>query len=319
MRASPHLHGTVSLNLQTPHSFMSHRNRKLAQKVIREHFKTSHLDITAIPEEGSRVFRAKFHHGQAIVKISATRAEESLLKEADIYRFLNLQGIPHPRLLASGVDTFREKSFLILEDLGTTSLLNRLHGFDKNVETLFHDMGKLFARVHSLPLPTHPERHQGIIPTVDTANEQEKGRLLISWIEEHKYASNSEIGIFSELPLPNISGDSLCHNDFNPSHCLLHEDKIIGIVDWENGWVGNRLMDLAFTHAYLDYSCRVEYTQAFLAGYHSILPIPREYVKGCLSLRILQLFGMIRQWHKQNLHGNIPRALSLFRLYLEHP
>jgi aminoglycoside phosphotransferase (APT) family kinase protein len=110
---------------------------------------------------------------------------------------------------------------------------------------------------------------------------------------------------------------SLCHGDFHPAHCIVGDARISAVVDWEKAWAGNSTIDLAMTHAYLDFYCLEEATARFLAGYAGSHSVPDGYEKAYLPVRMAQALGMVRAWDKQHRPGTLRRTVELYHSYLE--
>jgi len=123
--------------------------------------------------------------------------------------------------------------------------------------------------------------------------------------------------------MPSAVGESLCHSDYHAVQCIVKDDRVAAVADWESAWIGNPLIDLAIGHAYLDYYCPPPLTKQFMAGYLSIRAIPASYVRDYLPVRMVQVLGMMRAWYTRGAvawraaveQQKVARAVRLFRLY----
>lgn len=96
-------------------------------------------------------------------------------------------------------------------------------------------IGAQLAKIHSLPLtadmratlPTHPTE---LWPTNHARTEAEIRAVL----EPQWPMATSEPPVF-------------IHGDFWPGNMLWKEDTLVGVIDWEDAKLGNRLQDLAIT------------------------------------------------------------------------
>lgn len=112
---------------------------------------------------------------------------------------------------------------------------------------LFREMGALLARIHSLAFPQADPfvRHF-----------QQELKVLYQWADElanQEVINKQEASLLSSLHVPPLHGDALCHGDFHAVHCVVDQERITAVVDWESAWAGNPAVDLALTHAYLDF------------------------------------------------------------------
>ena len=104
-------------------------------------------------------------------------------------------------------------------------------------------------------------------------------------------------------------------------------------MDWEAAWAGNAAIDLAFTHAYLDFYCvsqtgdgvgrAAQLSRCFFDGYTALRPLPADYATAYLPVRMAHALGVLRAWHAWGPAAwrnaverqRVARVLELFRVY----
>ena len=215
------------------------------------------------------------------------------------------------------------RPFFIMQSAGEETLLDRAGRGDETTSRMFTEMGEVFARVHGLRFAESGDiRPEGIVPRDATEFLDGLYRFSDVLVDE-MLIDGPEAALFRELKVPETSGTSLCHSDFHTVQCVVNGDRIAAIVDWEAAWAGNPAIDVALTHAYLDYTCPAELRRRFFAGYTSLRALPPDYDTAYIPVRMAQVLGVMRAWNGQGPEvwqhvkkaGRVRRMLELYRTY----
>jgi aminoglycoside phosphotransferase (APT) family kinase protein len=154
-------------------------------------------------------------------------AQEVYEREASVLGALAGSGLPIPAIEARG--TFEGAPFMVQQWLPGVPMIDRLAQRPWLVTRFGRYLGRLHARIHSLPtgnLPRLPDH------------------AWITAIDPYSPELVERIG-------PDVTADAVCHMDLHPLNVLVNNDRISGVVDWTNGVVADRRMDLALTDALL--------------------------------------------------------------------
>lgn len=73
--------------------------------------------------------------------------------------------------------------------------------------------------------------------------------------------------------LDHVDGPCLVHRDFRPGNMIVHEGKLMGIIDWASGRFGFAEQDFC-SMEHRNWPQNVEHKESLLAGYNSIRKIP---------------------------------------------
>jgi aminoglycoside phosphotransferase (APT) family kinase protein len=296
---------------------------ELAQRIVAGHYTTA-ATIEPLTRFNNPVFRVNLPDGARILKISKSVEGVSVRKETMIIARLARHGIPvadveHVDQAGSLVG----RPYFVMHSAGDQTVAELLGPGDV-AQSLLREMGGTLARIHSVPgvefadLPADRISASGVAKYLESLAETADALAQQSLLEP------DEVARFRALKMPVAEGDSLCHSDYHAVQCIVRDGRLSAVVDWESAWIGNPAIDLAISHAYLDFYCPQPLTREFLAGYLSVRPIPEDYREGYLPARMAQLLGMMRAWFTRGAdvwqsavaQQRVTRAIRLFRVYL---
>lgn len=271
--------------------------------------------IQPLTRYNNLVFRLVFSDVNRVLKLAKTVDGAEVRRELGLIEVLHKHGIPIPQVeYADSEATLVGRPFWIMGSAGDGTVEDWIERPGAERDRLFTEMGETLARIHQVVFSSSQAYFTQTLctlPKIDQVYE------LADWAAALRLLEPSEVQTFKCLPLPDPRGSSLCHGDFHPIHCIVRDARISAIVDWEKGWVGNPGIDLAMTHAYLDFYCPLEVTTRFISGYASSYPMPEGYEKAYLPVRMAQALGMVRAWDEQDRPNSKRRAVELFRSYLD--
>lgn len=261
---------------------------------------------------------------EKVIKFAPTIDSAPVRKEVMLIGILRERGIPVPVVEHVETDAAHMgRPFFIMESAGNETLLDRAGRSDEETARLFTEMGQVFARIHDLHFAEAGDiTTEGIVPRDATDFLNGLYRFCEVLIEEG-LLDGAEAAQFRALKIPETNGSSLCHSDFHTVQCVVAGDRISAVVDWEAAWSGNAAIDVALTHAYLDYTCPAPLRRCFFAGYGSLRELPPDYDTAYIPVRMAQVLGVLRAWHGQGPEvwehvrkaGRLRRMLELYRAY----
>jgi len=288
-----------------------------------------------------RVCRLRFSTGEStrshptlkILKLSPHPEDATLKKELKVIALLAQQGVPAPLIEhADMTGTLAGRAFFIMQSAGDTSAMDCLRQLNKmarevsipteikeqtqaQAAAIFTEMGTLLARIHSVTLPESGYiQHDKYVPqNAATYHKAVCDRVLT--LAAQRILTPSEAAVITALPSPNLSGNSLCHNDFHPAQCIVDNGHIATAVDWQEAWSGNAIIDVAIAHAYLDFYCPASLVKCFLRGYIALRPLPETYHQTSLPIRLCHTVNMISSAYQQGQQSKMARALKQYNAY----
>lgn len=297
---------------------------ELAQRILATCYRRQ-AEIEPLARFNNPVFRLHLPDGARILKISKSADGAATRKETLLIERLRRHGLPVAEV--EHVDVSGElvgRPFFSMRSAGDQTIVERL-GDREVAPRLLNDMGSILARVHSVPVGEFDDLPADRISAAGVASYLEGLAASAEALAEQRLLERREVERFRELAMPTATGASLCHSDFHAVQCVVRDDRIAAVVDWESAWIGNPAIDLAISHAYLNFYCPRELTRAFLAGYLGVRAIPTNYAQDYLPVRMAQVLGMLRAWYTRGAvawqaaiaQQKVARAVRLFRLYAE--
>lgn len=297
---------------------------ELARRVLALHFGgAAAAEIVPLARFNNPVFRLLLPGGERILKISKSMDGAATRKEALLIERLGRQGIPVAEVeFADAEGRIVGRPYFIMRSAGDRTVAELIGPGDVASQLLF-EMGAILARVHALPPGVFSDVPADRISAAGVASYLESLAAAAEVLAEQRLLEREEIARFQALVMPSAVGESLCHSDYHAVQCIVKDDRVAAVADWESAWIGNPLIDLAISHAYLDYYCPALLTKRFMAGYLSVRAIPASYPNEYLPVRLVQVLGMMRAWYTRGRAAwraaieqqKVARAVRLFRLY----
>jgi aminoglycoside phosphotransferase (APT) family kinase protein len=185
-------------------------------------------------------------------------------------------------------------------------------------QSVFGEMGALLARIHDVRIDAPGAwLPGGAIGPRDRRTYLEKLRQLAEAMATAGVIGRDEAGRFRTLPMPELTGTSLCHGDFHAVQCIVRAGRVTAVLDWESAWVGNPAIDFAVTQTYLESYCPGELLTSFAAGYLARRSLPHGYERDYLPVRMAQALALMRVMHARGEAIYVARAVDLFRAYMK--
>jgi aminoglycoside phosphotransferase (APT) family kinase protein len=283
------------------------------------------------------LLRIALPQGVKVLKLGPAEASDSIRKELLLIQLVSHHGIPVPVVELSDPHGDRfGRPFLVMASAEERTVLDCANEPGDVAARLFGEMGRVQARIHGVRFPASGDiRPHGIEPS-DPSRLVGELRDFADRLPAEGIVSPADAALFRGAAMPPAQGLSLCHSDFHGVQCVVAAGRIAAVVDWEAAWAGNPLVDLAFTHAYLDYygvglaaeaAARAgALRRAFFAGYASLRPLPPEYARDYLPVRMAHAIGMLRAWPglgevawgELRARGRVGNAAALFGAYARH-
>jgi len=184
--------------------------------------------------------------------------------EFEILRAVTGLGICAPRALALD-ETLRHipHPFLILDHIdGETAFPT------SSADTRIVRMADVLAEIHSLPIagmPATPMRNDPLLEIFDYLPQDGEFEALRQRLSEMGDTAYKGCG-------------SLLHGDFWPGNLLWKDQRLVGILDWEDAACGDPLSDVACTALELTYVAGPDGVEQFVRAYNMLRPIePRRF------------------------------------------
>jgi aminoglycoside phosphotransferase (APT) family kinase protein len=264
------------------------------------------------------VFRLRLPDGDRVLKLAATPDARALRKEHLLIGLIAPHGIPVPVIEHADLDGHTAQwPFLLMRSAGEQTLADLLVDAEAGIDPVFRQMGAVLAGIHNLSLPAGGDIEYDRISSRDPEQRLQRVRAVADWAETQGLASAADVALFRTLPMPSIEGHSLCHGDFHAVQCIVRERRIAAVADWETAWSGNPGIDLAVTHAYLECYCPRELAAAFWQGYLACRPLPENYARAYMPVRMAQALALMKVWHTSGMQQPLEHAVELFRVYCE--
>ncbi|MFZ4507992.1 MAG: phosphotransferase family protein [Fimbriimonas sp.] len=179
-----------------------------------------------------------------------------LFEDAGAHEFRVLEavfraGLPVPRPLWLG--EAHDGHFLLLEFLPGRATAN-----PANPTEFIREMAATLAHIHQTDLSSGqldflPQTRSRYISSREELNKDFREPEIVATLEEA-----------GEQP---VSRSVLRHGDFWPGNILWQDDKITGIIDWENALLGPAIADLAISRLDVLWILGVEAMEEFTARY----------------------------------------------------
>ena len=277
--------------------------------------------VERITRSNNPVYRLWLGDTCKVLKIA--QEGRSVRKEIMLVDLLQQHDVPVPVIEHDDSEgTLVGKPFFIMDNAGDQTVMNCLKAGDLS-RCLLTEMGLTLAKIHAITFPTAGDiQHDRIVPRDPHHFLNELYQAADRFVEQG-LLSPVEASLFQSLPMPTTDGSSLCHSDYHTVQCVVRNGRITAVVDWESAWSGNALIDLAITHAYLDYYCPMELTRCFLTGYTSVHGVPDDYDLRYLPVRMAHAVGLLRAWQRQGTGAwqsavdrkKVDRTIALYRVY----
>ena len=294
---------------------MTTDERELVETIADRYYGAGPAAIEPITNLNHVVYRLRFAAGDKILKVALGADGTSIRKELWLLDLLRQHSIPVAVVEHADADaTVVGRPFFVMAVAGDQTVADWVGKPVPVGRPLFIAMGAVFGRIHKIRVPP-PDTGPVLVGPRDIERERAAVLQVAEQLTAQELLTPEEVDEFKGLPLPSLEGEFLCHGDFHAVQCLVHEERIAAVVDWESAWSGNPPVDLAMTNVYMDFYCPVLLSRAFFAGYASVRPMPENYVINLRPVRLAQTLALAGVWLRQENTTNLQRTLDLYRAY----
>lgn len=260
--------------------------------------------------EDNEVYDLEIDGGKNLIIRISRYEPRSFQTEALILKKVKEVGVPVPEVLL--VDTEKvndqELTFCVEEKINGISLDKLLNNIDKStLKKLLSDSGGYLSMINSLTMDHFGEiSEEGYDTWKDFLVSKVKN---ISMIE--KAAKYGDISLeivdkalnilVNHIDLLIIPSPYLLHDDFHPKHILVQNDKVVGIIDFEDAKGGDPIRDIAR----VEYYCQDYFPLKWvLNGYRNKEIFDSNFNKKILLYKINFGLDLLRYYflHK-HIHG----------------
>lgn len=259
------------------------------------------------------VFRLRYPDGAKIVKLAPGTDPAPIRKEACLIDLVAEAGIPAPTIEHRDPDGERAgRAFLVMASAGDRVLLE----VDGDEAThLYGEMGRVLAKIHGIPFPAPGMIEAGGVQPHDWSADRERFQAIAGWLVGQNVLDQRDAGLLAGLPMPNMSGLSLCHGDFHAVQCVVAGGRIAAVLDWDGAWAGNPEVDLAIAHAYTELYAPTEVVDAFLKAYAAERPISAAYARESLPVRMAHMVAVAWVMQTRQQPELLKRAVTQLRVH----
>lgn len=280
--------------------------------------------VEALTRLNNLVFRLRFPGAWKVLKLAKGPDGAAIRKELMLIGLLARHAVPVPSVEHQDPEGSRVgRPYFVMASAGDRTAADWIGNPDDVPRRLFAEMGGVLARIHGITFEQSGDiRAEGIVPR-DPALHLDALYRLADWLATERLLDAGEVALFESLPFPPVDGRQLCHGDFHAVQCIVRDGRIAAVVDWESAWVANPIIDFAITHAYLDFYSPPELIRCFVAGYAADRPLPPDYERAYLPVRMAHALGLIRAWRSRGpgawrhalAHRKVEHAVELYRAY----
>lgn len=137
-----------------------------------------------------------------------------------------------------------------------------------DLNNTIEQMAQQLARIHHMDIQAQDVSYlPHITPAHDGIFSQMPDPLDAS-IDEHAIREK----LMSAWPWRQINADALLHGDYWPGNVLMHKEKLVAIIDWEDARIGDPLYDLGNTRLEVLWAYDEATMQHFTAAYLAMMP-----------------------------------------------
>jgi len=278
--------------------------------------------VEPVGPSNNALVRLYLASGIKVLKLARPGEPGAVGKELRLIALLRENELPAPVVEhADAVGEAHGRAFFVMTQSGERTVYDLLGGSGDTASRLLREMGTLQARFHAICLPSAGTILSDRIEPSDPEPLLASLRDVAGALAEEGLLTVEEHAGFRALRLPPHDGRSLCHGDFHAVQCVVRMGRIAALIDWEAAWAGNSAIDCAVTQAYLESYASEALVRAWLEGYTAVRPLPADYARAYLPVRMAQLMGVLRAWrehgawHGAVAAGRVQRTLDLYRLY----
>jgi len=275
--------------------------------------------IERIYSRNNIVFRLNYSSYSKILKIYDAERKNNLNKELFVINKILNKDIPAP--IIECVDHEGKEfglPYIVMISSGNKTLSSIKNRSVTSAIPLFIQMGYYFAMIHNINLDL--EKNTDVKLNMFKPNWDDLKQdfiFSIKYLMKHNLIDITDgtwcLSVINILP--KFNGSSLCHGDFNCTQCIIDNDRISAICDWEDSTITDPVYDFLTHHVFLDIFCHPILKKCFWSEYINFKPLPNNYKARYLSFRVLYLLLLIEIFHKCNNITLVKKGLILFKKY----
>jgi aminoglycoside phosphotransferase len=261
VRMRPHAGGENKM------SDLSDASRRMALKIITNHYGAEPTTLERLHSEGSLVLRFTVSTSQTRYLKIATDRPAMVIREPKVMAILRGEGLRVPIVeferpeIQTGVTPY-----FITIALPGASLLTACRNLEPWSEAALRSTGEFAAHLGRLEANVLADGTGG-----------HNGKETIKWlptrkenIEQQKLWSPAYDEVFSKVAELAIKVTGVVHGDFNAGQVICETNGSVGVLDWERAGAGNIFHDVGeFAAGMLKFGCQRTHADAFIDGFLS--------------------------------------------------
>jgi aminoglycoside phosphotransferase (APT) family kinase protein len=295
------------------------------------------LEVTCFPVQGTfhLLHRAQLHSGKTLIVRSSLpdiiACDEGLFVEKMLFPLLESGNLQVPTIHAVSVGERDKAPFdFVIMDEARGQALQFMSEHQQDNPDIWHALGATLRRVHTiegdgsgplLPLTTAPKRRlKGAYSDWQTHLRSRSEAHVRGCCEAGLLAKNEAaeaLRYLEDFHITSNSYSSLLHGDLGNHNIFVCDNRVIGLIDWEDALLGDPLFDIAMWttfHPPRRYS-------AFLEGYGASarqaefrLALSIYYLRITLAKAVVRLrFGYADRPGRPTIRDRLMNSLSSVR------
>lgn len=258
-------------------------------KLLKKHsIKTNKID--KIKTFTGLVYRIEAEEQNYFLKIFDNNQQEKALKIKSLYQLFNNKGINAPQIILFEQED--DRIYLLMTEIQGKMLQDVLEDKEYSLEKIYYDLGKKVAQIHSIEFEEFGECIDG--KTVQEVSFLKGKGPFKYWHDMHlelvkdrlKHFKNTDfeqyvgpiIQWFEYNKIKNNPTPTLLHEDLNKKNIFVKNNKVSGIIDVDDSYVGHyeeELMRIENGH----FRENKELREHFMRGYTSVKKLEEGYEK----------------------------------------
>ncbi len=292
--------------------------------IIKEYFRCNAMKISPIIAWGIQhvLFRVDLQDISIVVRANVTsKSDDYFYVERWASNKLKKNGLPSYNVYA--VDTTRRKypfDFMVTDFVKDKDMESMWPLNEKNEKMLLYQCGEILAKIHEIKTKGFGFFDNELAKKGETKGILNKWEDYIfssftsnlNYLRKRKLISSKKQEIINKIFLDNkknirLNEGVLVHGDYCDHNIMVSDNKITGVVDWEDCISGDPIFDIAFWSTF--YSR--DRLNLLLNGYTGIKHLPGDFEKrlDIYRLRIAISKAVLR--HRYKLYDKLSLALDL--------
>lgn len=276
-------------------------------------------EVYAVTAAGRELI-VRIHHGP----------KNRFAKEAWIFKQCAAIGIPVPEMLLVDELDLEGKPAKVcvetkMEGVGMDKMPQlREPGRQADLIKLLNQLGKILKKLHSIriegfgPIELDRTSRYKTVRDLITKDDKINRELLAKGLEGNEAARNLLQTAYrvleSEAAKHGETSSSLLHNDLSPSHIIVKDGNVSGLIDFESACAGDPIMEFALW----DFKLNSDYpTKYIMDGYGTLDTFSREFASEMSFWKVFRALHSLAYCLQEKKKAGTDRALKAIREGLE--